>query len=268
MAEGLLLLCLGRATKVVRFLAALDKTYCAEIRLGGRTTTGDATGRLYDTADTAQLTMARVEEVLSRYRGIIQQRVPNHSAVKVAGRRLYAYARRGGDVPQVVREVEIHDLILESFANPDLTITVRCSGGTYIRALARDIGEDLGCGGFLTSLSRTKIGDHGCAGAEKLDELESLSSLDDCLARVRPFEDYLPFPRVVIGDEEVADISNGRHFSPRAVKDFAAGFARGDRILLCDPQRHGIAVAVAERDSAALAGYAGTDWFRYERVLN
>jgi tRNA pseudouridine55 synthase len=267
MAEGLLLLCLGRATKIVRFLIGMDKTYLAGIRLGGRTTTGDAAGEMLETGDPQGVTREQVEEVLTRYRGTIQQRVPAHSAVKVRGRRLYAYARKGGDVPEVVREVEIQELTLDSFANPDLTVTVRSSGGTYIRALARDIGEDLGCGGYLASLTRTKIGEYDCAGVEQLSELEKLPSAEEYLGRLRPFEDYLPFPRVIVGNDKRGAVYNGSPLAPQTVIEVTGSFARGATLLLCDEQRQGLAIITAQCESSSLADFAGTDWFRYERVL-
>ncbi len=266
LAEGLLLLCLGPATKVVRFLTTRDKTYRAVIRLGRRTTSGDAAGDEIDTADPRGITREQVEDVLDNYRGVIQQRVPDHSAVKVRGRRLYAYARKGAEVPQVIREVEVYDLTLNSFTNPDLTVTVRCAGGTYIRALARDIGDDLGCGGYLASLTRTKIGDFDNADAEKLEELEKLTTRDELDRRLRPFEGFLPFPVVVVDEQRQADIGNGRRFVPAAA-EFSDRFSRGDMLLLCNQKRRGVALVTAERDSDGLTTYGGEDWFRYERVL-
>jgi tRNA pseudouridine55 synthase len=267
LAGGLILLCLGKATKVARYLMAMHKTYRATIRLGRRTTTGDAEGAIVDSCDTGEITRAQIEKSLACFRGVINQQVPRHSAVKVRGRRLYAYARGGLEVPEVVREIEIYDIVLESFANPDLTITVRCSGGTYIRALAGDIGDKLGCGGSLISLTRTKIGDHDYSQSENLDELAKIPSLEERAGRLRPIEEFLPFPIVVIGGDGLADVRNGRRFPPGAVDEFSRRFGKGETLLFYDLERRILAVAVAERDSNELADHPGTDWFRYERVL-
>lgn len=267
LAQGLLLLCLGKATKVARYLSAMHKTYRATIRLGRRTTTGDAEGEFISSCETGHITRAQIENTLDRFRGVIEQKVPSHSAVKVGGRRLYAYARGGDEVPDVVRQVEIIGLELESFADPDLTITVRCSGGTYIRALAGDIGDDLGCAGYLVSLTRTKIGDHDYSQAENLDELENIQSPEERAARVRPIGEFLPFPIVVLGSDGVTDVRNGRRFSPRAVEEFTGPFDAGEMLLFCDPERRALAVAVAERNSQELTAHTAPDWFRYDRVL-
>ncbi|MFC1476212.1 tRNA pseudouridine(55) synthase TruB [Candidatus Zixiibacteriota bacterium] len=267
MAQGLLLLCLGKATKVARYFTAMPKTYRATVRLGRQTTTGDAEGEIVASGETTKITRAQIDNTLAHFRGVINQRVPPHSAVKVGGRRLYAYARKGQEVPEIVREIEIFDLAVESFANPDLIMMVRCSGGTYIRALARDIGDALGCGGYLVALTRTKIGEYDNCRAENLDELAQIPSLEERVGRLRPIEEFLPFPVVMVDGDESADVLNGRQFPPGAVKKFSGRFGKGETLLFCDRERQVLALAVAKRDSEDLTDHSGTDWFRYERVL-
>ena len=267
LAEGLLVLCLGQATKVARYFSEMDKTYRVTIRLGQRTTTGDAEGAPLDSAETQGITVADIENVLAHFRGVIRQRVPAHSAVKVRGRRLYSYAREGAEVPEVVRDVEILDIALEEFDNPDLTITARCSSGTYIRSLAEDLGNRLGCGGYLSSLTRTKIGDYDCAAAEKLDALEKLRTQEERAGRLRPIEEFLPFPAVIISDDRVAFVREGRRILSDEVQEITGCFRQGDKVLICDRARRTLAVGAAVCDSQALAETPATPWFRYERVL-
>ncbi len=265
-AEGLLFICLGRATKVSRFLLGMDKTYRATVRLGLRTSTGDVEGEILATAEIDKLNREAVVAAIESFGGVQQQRVPSHSAVKVDGRRLYSYAREGAEVPQVTREITIHHIALEEFSLPELTITVHCSGGTYIRALAEDLGDKLGCGGVLYSLVRTKIGPHELDIAVGLAELADLDAAGRA-ERVRPIEEYLKFPVVLVGAEGIRMVRDGRQLSPRQITRLNGGFGRGDTILFCDSERSALAVATAVCDSADIASHPQGDWFTYERVL-
>jgi len=267
LAEGLLVLCLGSATKISRYLSGLEKTYRATIRLGRRTTTGDHGGATISTADTRQIDQAMVESALGRFRGKIRQQVPAYAAVKVQGRPLYAYAREGREVPVVVREVEIFRLVLEEFANPELIMTVRCSGGTYIRALADDLGSALGCGGCLVSLLRTHVGGFDDREAEKLEDLEQRTR-EERLQRLRPIEKFLPFPFVTINDDKIRYIRQGLPVIPRGISELPdREFSRGDRIVLADEEGHALAIAIAACSVEELVDDPCDEWCKYERVL-
>lgn len=267
LAEGLLVVCMGKATKLSRYIIGLPKTYRATIRLGWRTTTGDREGETVQELDTNGITPADIMDALQNFRGTVEQKVPAQSAVKVGGRRLYKYARAGGKVPEVVRNVEIHQLELEHFDNPNLTVIVRCSRGTYIRTLAEDIGAYLKCGGSLASLVRTKIGDFDIGAAEDLDELADLPTVEERLTRLRPFQDVVPFPVVVVGADRIRHIRDGRRLQFSAVEGNPGHFHRGEKILICDPDRQPLAVGIAEYDAVDLAEDSVNPWFRYERVL-
>jgi len=173
LATGLLPVCLGEATKYSHTLLEADKTYEAGIRLGFRSTTGDAEGELERVAE-PDVDTTRLEQVLRSFLGVTQQLPPMHSALKRDGRPLYAYAREGIELPRTAREITIRHLELLSFDRPaDLAIRVTCSKGTYVRVLAADIGQALGCGGYLASLRRTRIGSLDVAGACSLEFLEN-----------------------------------------------------------------------------------------------
>lgn len=173
LATGLLPLCFGEATKFSQDLLDADKTYEATVRLGQRTTTGDAEGEVIaERAVTCD--SAAIEDVMKRFTGEIEQVPPMYSALKKDGRPLYEYARAGETVERAARRVTIHALALLSSALPEapsFTLRVTCSKGTYVRTLAEDIGEALGCGAHLTALRRTAVGDLTLAGAVTLEQL-------------------------------------------------------------------------------------------------
>ncbi|CAD6558829.1 tRNA pseudouridine(55) synthase TruB [Paraburkholderia sabiae] len=157
LASGLLPLCFGEATKFSQDLLEADKTYEATMRLGIRTTTGDAEGEAIDTRDVTCDERA-VEQALAQFRGDIVQVPPMYSALKRDGKPLYEYARAGQTVEREGRRVTIHVLEMIACALPDVTFRVTCSKGTYVRTLAEDIGEALGCGAHLVMLRRTGVG--------------------------------------------------------------------------------------------------------------
>lgn len=173
MATGVLLVCLGRATRIAEYLAGSEKTYRARARLGVSTDTQDATGAVVAERPVA-LTCEEVEAALDAFRGPILQVPPMYSALKREGRALYELARAGVTVEREARPVEILALDLTACDLPDIEFTVRCSAGTYVRTLAHDLGERLGCGAHLTALRREASGAFTAAGgAVPLAELEA-----------------------------------------------------------------------------------------------
>jgi len=156
-AEGLLVMVVGRATRLVPFAAAWTKSYEGRIRLGQTTDSDDATGQVQDSRPVA-VDRTALDRALEGFRGTYRQRPPAYSAVKVDGERAYRRARRGEVVEPSEREVEIRTLEVTAFAPPDVQFRATVSGGTYLRSLARDIGRALGCGGHLAALRRTVVG--------------------------------------------------------------------------------------------------------------
>jgi tRNA pseudouridine55 synthase len=175
MATGVLPLCLGEATKIAGFLLAEDKEYEGELLLGVETDTLDAEGRVTAEAPepAAAVTREALEREMARLVGRIEQVPPMFSAVRVGGRRLHQHARRGENVERPAREVVVRRFELEDFSPPRARFAVECEKGTYVRALARDLGRALGCGAHLTALRRTRAGAFDLGRAVPLAEVEA-----------------------------------------------------------------------------------------------
>ena len=172
MATGVLLVCLDQATRVVRFLVASDKVYRAQIRLGETTDTDDAEGQvIHQQPVPGNLDAVAIQEALSGFVGEIDQIPPRYAAIKQDGVPLYRLARLGIDLDPPPRQVVIYAIQLLKWNRPDLTIEVHCGPGTYIRALARDLGERLNCGAHLTNLVRLRSGQFSLEETAELDEI-------------------------------------------------------------------------------------------------
>lgn len=170
-ATGVLLVCVGKATKFARFFEALEKTYWAVLRLGICTDTQDASGTILQQVSVPSFSISHLQQVLMRFTGSITQIPPMYSAIKYHGQRLYALARKGQTVTRQARDVVIHRLELLDFRETRVALVVQCSKGTYIRSLGEDIGRALGCGGHIEHLQRC------CVGAFSLHRAYSLEFL-------------------------------------------------------------------------------------------
>ncbi len=185
LATGVLPVALGEATKLAGLLTEGDKAYDAVVRLGLETDTLDVTGTVRRTADVPPLSEGRLEAALSPFRGHFLQTPPMVSAVKVRGRRLYAMARAGEEVERAARPVTVHALALRDFSATEVTLSIRCSKGFFVRVLAEELGRVLGCGGCLKTLRRTQSGSFGLDRALPLAALEALVAEAEGLAGVR-----------------------------------------------------------------------------------
>ncbi len=209
LATGLLPICFGEATKFSFGLLEADKTYKAEIKLGQTTTTGDAEGEITATQPVT-VNEAQVEEALQSLRGEIKQLPPMYSALKHQGKPLYEYIRKGETIERELRTVVIHELVLERFSGDILNIAVRCSKGTYVRTLAEDIGQILGCGAHLTGLRRTTIAKFSLENAYTLPQLEAMTSLerDACLLPLDCM--LLDLPRLDLDSVAIGRLAQGQ----------------------------------------------------------
>jgi tRNA pseudouridine55 synthase len=209
LATGLLPICFGEATKFSIGLLESDKTYQAKIKLGQITTTGDAEGDVTETREVT-VTDEQVGEVLESLRGDIQQLPPMHSALKHQGKPLYEYIRKGVTIDREMRNVTIHELVLERFGDDELDISVRCSKGTYVRTLAEDIGHALGCGAHLKGLRRTAIDRFSLNQAYTLQQLELMtdSERDSCLLPLDCM--LLDMPRFDLNSVQVERLAQGQ----------------------------------------------------------
>ncbi|MDD2786099.1 MAG: tRNA pseudouridine(55) synthase TruB [Patescibacteria group bacterium] len=169
-ATGLLIVAVGKATKELSKYVGLDKTYEATARLGAISDTYDLTGQITNNQDIVPRTKDQASDALLTFKGGYLQKAPAYSAKKVNGKKLYELARRGEDVESLrpSKQVDISEIVLLDFNWPDVKFRVSCSSGTYIRSLAHDFGEILGCGAYLTELRRTKVGEFKVEDAEKV----------------------------------------------------------------------------------------------------
>ena len=198
MATGVLVLGIERATRLLGHLALTDKTYDATIRLGISTVTDDAEGEVVTTAPATHLEDDAIRKAVAGLTGAIQQVPSSVSAIKVDGKRAYAKVRAGDTVELAARPVTVHTFDVHAIRRTgdvvDLDVTVGCSSGTYVRALARDLGADLGVGGHLTALRRTRVGPYDVADARTLEQLGS-SSRGRPASCCRPADVRRPRPR-------------------------------------------------------------------------
>jgi len=247
LASGVLPICLGEATKLAPFLLEADKAYEATFRLGVETDTDDSAGSEVARRDPSGIDARAVEEALAAFRGPIEQVPPAYSAIKRAGRPLYDYARAGETITVAARPVVVHALDLLEWTSPEaVKIALRCSKGTYVRALARDLGRALGVGGHVTALRRTRSGPFTLAEARPLDQV--VASLTDGgeLPAVSLAAALGHLERVVVGDAVAHELRLGRRVRwetlggpPTLISDGLAG-----RVEILDPA--GGLVAVAE----------------------
>lgn len=209
LATGLLPVYFGEATKFASYSSDASKVYEATILLGVRTTTGDVTGEILE-EQPVRCSRQAVESVLDRFRGSIFQTPPMYSALKHQGEPLYRLARRGQTVSREPRQVQINELSLLAVHDPEIELCVECSKGTYIRALAEDIGAALGCGGTLKSLRRTRVGSFDVAGAHTVDELEAMT-VQARMSSLLPIDAGLVgLPRLGLVEEQTARVRNGQ----------------------------------------------------------
>ncbi len=173
LASGLLPVCFGDATRFAGLMLDADKEYIARVKLGERTSTGDAEGEVLETLP-VEVNDIQLAQALDAHRGDIEQIPPMHSALKHAGKALYEYARAGETIERAVRHVRIHEIELLDSSLPEFSMRVRCSKGTYIRTLAEDIGAMLGCGAHLSGLRRTLTGPLHLGAAHTLDAIALL----------------------------------------------------------------------------------------------
>ncbi|HEY5475267.1 MAG TPA: tRNA pseudouridine(55) synthase TruB [Tepidiformaceae bacterium] len=215
MATGLLIACLGKATRLVEYMTLHDKRYEGEITLGATTDTDDAEGMVLSQREVPAIDTDRLRSIEATFTGVLQQRPPAYSAVKVEGQRAYAAARRGDALELAPREVVVRSLDLTPLAPDRLRIDVLCGSGTYVRSLARDIGEALGCGAHLSQLRRTHAGGFAVAEAITLDALARIAAAGELAEVVRPADDGITdFEAAIVGEHTSASIAAGITTAP------------------------------------------------------
>ena len=190
-AEGVLPICLGAGTKLCDMLTDTGKTYRAVLLLGQTTDTQDTTGTVL-TTDQVTCTEDQVRESILSFLGEYDQIPPMYSALKVQGKKLYELARAGVEVERAARRVTIHEIQIEKVELPEVTFTVSCSKGTYIRTLCHDVGARLGCGGCMKSLTRIRVGSFRIEDSLKLAEIEALRDSEELMEHIVPVDQMFP----------------------------------------------------------------------------
>ena len=233
LATGLLVLGIESGTKLLTFLVGADKTYEATIRLGQQTVSDDSQSEVIYVADAdkiSKLTESEIQAEVAKLSGVIMQTPSSVSAIKVDGKRAYDLVRAGEQVELKAREVTIHSFEVLSVSKQedflDLAVRVECSSGTYIRAIARDLGAALGVGGHITSLRRTKVGHFDVAEANSLEELDDLRITELAEAAKQLF------PVIELADSEVTDLIHGKKISGKAEHvGLAAGLSMKGKLV-------------------------------------
>lgn len=205
-AEGVLPICIGKATRLIEYLDD-DKAYVGTVQFGKKTTTYDTEGDVTEIFD-KKINSDELNAVLDRFRGEIEQVPPVYSAVKVNGKKLYEYARKGEEVEVKPRKVTIYKLDLLNFDYEAQTaeLYIECSKGTYIRSIANDLGDVLGVGGYLIKLVRVKAGKFVLEHSVQLDDLKNAQ---DVVRFLKSPIDYLDYPKFEINEDEKSKVSNG-----------------------------------------------------------
>ena len=231
MATGVLVIGIERATKLLGMLTATDKSYAATIRLGQTTSTEDAEGELLQTVPAGHVTDVELEAAVAPLRGDIDQIPSAVSAIKVDGQRAYKLAREGKSVELAARRVHVARFdvmaVRRGGAFVDVDVEVDCSSGTYIRALARDVGAALGVGGHLTALRRTRVGRYGLAEARSLEALAEAPQLSHSLDEAC----LLGFSRRELTDAEAESVSHGRVLAAAGIDGTYAAVAPDGRVM-------------------------------------
>ncbi len=224
LATGVVVVCIGAATRLITYVQQGRKEYRAQFRLGLRSNTDDITGEVETVEDSTPPTAAAVAQALRKYVGEIDQVPPQFSAVHIDGRRAYKMARAGKTLDIPARPVHVYRIDILNYTFPELEVEIECGSGTYIRSIGRDMGEELGCGAVMTQLERTRVGDYRLDAAVDLDSL-SRESLPAAL--LPPLSAVTHLPRYECSEDDMENIQHGRaiHVAQPMPDDSAAAVA-------------------------------------------
>lgn len=226
-ASGVLVVLIGPAVRLSEFVSASDKRYQAILRLGSTTDTYDAEGRFTrQSSAPVNVTEEKFEEALKQFIGEIEQTPPPFSAVKVHGRKAYEMARQGEEVELTPRKIQVYHLEVLEWAPPEVVIDVHCSSGTYVRSLANDMGNVLGCGAYLVGLRRTKNGRFSLRDAIPLRKLQEAFQAGNWYQFLIPAAEALAdWPAIELNPDEVEEVTHGHRV--KAAPDAKPGLVRG-----------------------------------------
>jgi tRNA pseudouridine55 synthase len=268
-ASGVLLACVGKATKVVQFLTEYDKEYEAVIKLGITTETYDGEGKITETKEGFKTSPHQIRKVIDSFKGKIWQTPPLHSAIKYRGKKLYQYARAKEKVEIKKREVNIRDIEVLDINLPLVKLKINCSKGTYVRSLAFDVGQKLGCGAYLFSLRRTRVGPFKLQEAldlEKISQVEDENKIQDILFPIEKALGHLP--SVVVKEGFAERVRHGVPLAPSSILSIETNFDQDQTISIKDGQKNIIAIG---RALSSAKNFLDLDYksklFEYVRVI-
>jgi tRNA pseudouridine55 synthase len=253
LATGVLLVCLGEATKVTRFFLAMDKKYRARVKLGERTDTGDSQGRVIERKDTISLNEAQLLGAVKLFQGRIGQQPPMYSAVKIRGETLYKLARKGIEVERPERIVEVYEIAVRGVDLPYFDLEVSCSKGFYVRSLCDDIGLRLGTGAHLVALERLRVGPFDIKDAATFEDVERKDFWRDGKSHFSIDAGLSGLKEIILAKAEHEKAKNG---VPVALID-ASGFHDNEFVRLKDPSENLFGIGRVEKGI-----------IRIERILN
>ncbi|MEQ8210071.1 MAG: tRNA pseudouridine(55) synthase TruB [Lacipirellulaceae bacterium] len=233
LATGVLVVCLGGATRLIQYVQQMPKTYRGIFLLGQSSPSDDVETEITNYADVPIPTIEQIEAVLPTFIGTIQQRPPAYSAIKQQGQRAYKLAREGKQVELAARPVEIYEITVDGFEYPELQLTIHCGSGTYVRSIGRDLAEALGTKAVMSGLERTAIGSFRVEESLATDAIEPSTLETHLLPAIRAVE---AIPRLTLGEKEWQEISHGREIksdvSLGEIDEVAAVNSQGELVAL------------------------------------
>ncbi len=257
-ADGVLPICLGHATRIVEYLVGAAKVYAATVRLGAATDTYDSEGAITETGDWSPVTQEQVQAELAGFVGTIQQLPPMYSALKFQGQPLYRYAREGKSVPREARTVNVYRLELRSFAPPLIELYMEVGRGAYVRSLAHDLGERLGCYGHMEQLTRVRTGPFDVEHALSIEAFEAAVEAGSWEDLLQPVDFVLEsWYAALLAEEHSRDVRQGRIVELQAA-------SKGFQELPSDTQCRAYS---ASGDFLAVLTYEGSGLWKPEKVF-
>ncbi|HGY12138.1 MAG TPA: tRNA pseudouridine(55) synthase TruB [Desulfobacterales bacterium] len=269
MATGLILIGIGKATKLFPFYAKLTKIYTGQIKLGYATDTYDSCGKATSEINTEYPSEIKIREIFKTFEGSISQVPPPYSAKKYKGKPLYKHARNNIKIKLPPNAIKIYFLNLLKYDPPAIGFETKCSSGTYIRSLAHEIGKKTGCGGHLSALKRTQIGSFSINDSLTLEEISAMDHKKRTHEYVLPLENLLPqFPKIILSEQGALKAKNGASIKPEDIMNIGFGstpnnkhgFSENDQIFrLFSPEGQLIALATKKLERKGLHPFTVID---------
>lgn len=256
-ATGLLIMCIGQATKISGYITDSEKKYETDLEFGKTTTTYDSEGEFVEIKDASNLNIQEIQKHIQSLLGEQKQKPPMYSAVKIAGKKLYEYARAEKEIEVPDRDVTIHSIEMTKFENPKATLSIHCSKGTYVRSIVHDLGQLLHVGAYVEIIRRTQSGQFKIADAIKLDDVLSMT-MEDIQQRIISISEVLSpyFHTIQVDEKDEEKLSHGMEFPKHKVAQ--TGF---------NPDHMFLFVSASKKSEIAIGRWGDKDRIEIKRVL-